>query len=102
MNTGPEVSNQDTMCYFNHEIETLTLPKLRNLQNARLRDQVKKIYDTVPFYKQQFAENDLTLADINSVDDLHKLSLPKKQLCVIIILLASLRTGWACIIALKN
>jgi phenylacetate-CoA ligase len=66
------------MGYFNHEIETLPLPKLRKLQNERLCNQVKKVYDTVPFYKQLFADNCLTPADIHTVEDLHKLPFTKK------------------------
>jgi phenylacetate-CoA ligase len=66
------------MGYFNHEIETLPLSKLRELQNERLHKQVKKLYETVPFYKQQFNESGVRPSDINRVEDLHKIPFTKK------------------------
>ncbi|WP_343605252.1 phenylacetate--CoA ligase [Fluviicola sp.] len=67
------------MTYFNKDIETLPIDKLRKLQNERLQHQVQMIYNTVPFYKQQFDERGLKPSDIRTVHDLHKLPFTKKD-----------------------
>ncbi len=67
------------MSYFNKDIETLPLDKLRKLQNERLQQQLKNVYAKVPFYKQLFDEKGLTPADIKGVEDLYKLPFTKKS-----------------------
>ncbi|MBL7816599.1 MAG: phenylacetate--CoA ligase [Saprospiraceae bacterium] len=64
---------------FNAPIETLPLSKLRQLQNKRLRHQVAKVYEKVPFYRQKFDEIGLKPSDIKGVKDLHKLPFTKKS-----------------------
>ncbi|HTN16686.1 MAG TPA: phenylacetate--CoA ligase [Chitinophagaceae bacterium] len=66
------------MSYFNREIETLPLEKLRKLQNERLQQQIQAVYAKVPFYKQQLDERGLKPSDIKTVSDLHKLPFTKK------------------------
>lgn len=63
---------------FNAPIETMPLPKLRALQNKRLRQQVAKVYENVPFYRQLFDEAGLKPTDIKGVKDLHKIPFTKK------------------------
>jgi phenylacetate-CoA ligase len=67
------------MSFFNKEMETMPLEKLRVLQNERLRNQVTKLYAKVPFYKQLFDSNGLTPNDIKTVNDLHKIPFTKKN-----------------------
>ncbi|WP_343606468.1 AMP-binding protein [Fluviicola sp.] len=67
------------MSYFNKDIETIPLDKLRKLQNERLQHQLKNVYAKVPFYKQLFDEQGLTPADIKGVQDLYKLPFTKKS-----------------------
>lgn len=67
------------MSYFNRDIETIPLDKLRKLQNERLQHQLKTVYAKVPFYKQLFDEKGLTPADIKGVQDLYKLPFTKKS-----------------------
>jgi phenylacetate-CoA ligase len=67
------------MSYFNKDIETLPLDKLRKIQNERLQQQIKNVYNKVPFYKQLLDEQGLTPADIKTVHDLHKLPFTKKN-----------------------
>lgn len=67
------------MSYFNKDIETIPLDKLRKLQNERLQQQLKNVYAKVPFYKQLFDEQGLTPADIKGVQDLYKLPFTKKS-----------------------
>ncbi|MBQ7265177.1 MAG: phenylacetate--CoA ligase [Firmicutes bacterium] len=59
--------------YFNPEIETMPLEQIKELQSERLREQVKFVYENVPFYKEKMDEKGLTPDDIKTVDDLSKL-----------------------------
>jgi phenylacetate-CoA ligase len=64
---------------FNAPLETMPLNKLRVLQNKRLRQQVAKVYENVPFYRHQFDEAGIKPADIKGVQDLYKLPFTKKN-----------------------
>ena len=59
--------------YYQPEIETMPYEQLRQLQNERLVKQVQHVWDNVPYYRQKMEEKGVTPADIQSVDDLHKL-----------------------------
>ena len=59
--------------YYQPEVETASLDELRKMQSERLVNQVKNVWDNVPFYKNKMIEAGLTPDDIKSVDDLHKL-----------------------------
>lgn len=63
---------------YNKKIETLALEQIRELQNARLKTLVKRVYKNVPFYKKQFDEIGLNPEDIRGVEDLHKIPFTKK------------------------
>ena len=63
---------------YNSKIENMPLEKLRTLQNARLSNLVKRVYQTVPFYKKQFDDNGLHPDDIKTVEDLSKIPFTKK------------------------
>lgn len=67
------------MSYFNRELETMPLPRLRILQNERLRNQVNTLYHKVPFYRSLFDGHNLVPADIQTVDDLYKIPFTKKD-----------------------
>lgn len=67
------------MKYYNREIETLSLEKLRLLQNERLVKQVETLYHKVPFYKRLFDETGIRPADIKTVQDLHLIPFTKKD-----------------------
>jgi phenylacetate-CoA ligase len=78
--SSPYLQNNFSMPYFyNKEIETLPLAKLRNLQNERLREQVAYVYDRVPFYKKQLDEHGIAPAAIKGVEDLYLLPFTKKH-----------------------
>lgn len=64
--------------FFNETIETLPLPKLRQLQNERLANMLASVYQNVPFYKKQMDELGIKPSDIKGVEDLHKLPFTKK------------------------
>lgn len=59
--------------YYQPEIETASPEKLRELQNKRLVNQVKHVWDNVPYYRKKMEEKGVTPDDIKSVDDLKKL-----------------------------
>ncbi len=52
------------MPMFQPELETLPRPKLTELQNQRLREQVAYVYERVPFYRQALDERGLKPSDI--------------------------------------
>ena len=56
----------------------MPLEELRVLQNTRLSSLVKRVYQTVPFYKKQFDYHGIHPNDIQTVEDLHKLPYTKK------------------------
>jgi len=65
--------------YYNQEIETLTLDKLRNLQNERLRELIAYLYKNIPFYRSLLDEEGIDPGSIKGIEDLHKLPFTKKD-----------------------
>lgn len=63
---------------YNKKKEKMPLEELRVLQNTRLSSLVKRVYQTVPFYKKQFDYHGIHPNDIQTVEDLHKLPYTKK------------------------
>lgn len=53
--------------------------QLKELQLKRLKEIVKRVYDSVPFYQQKFKESNLTPDDIKSLDDVKKLPFTTKD-----------------------
>jgi phenylacetate-CoA ligase len=64
---------------FQQTIETLTLHKLRKIQNERLQHLVKYVWDRIPFYKKLFAEANILPSSIKSVNDLYKIPFTRKS-----------------------
>ena len=59
--------------YFQKEIETMPLEKMRALQSEKLVKQVKHVYENVPYYRDLMDKKGVKPDDIKSIDDLHKL-----------------------------
>ncbi len=59
--------------YFQEEIECASREDIRKLQSERLAEQVKHVWDNVPYYRKKMEEKGVTPEDIKSVDDLQKL-----------------------------
>ena len=59
--------------YFQKDIECAPREKLTEIQNEKLKKQVQHVWDHVPYYRKKMEEKGVTPADINSIDDLHKL-----------------------------
>lgn len=65
--------------YYQPEIETMPYEQLRQLQNKRLVKQVQHVWDNVPYYRAKMEAKGVTPADIQSIDDLHKLPFLSKS-----------------------
>ena len=59
--------------YYQPEIETMPYEELRELQNEKFLKQVRHVWDNVPYYRAKMEAKGVTPADIQSIDDLHKL-----------------------------
>ena len=59
--------------FFSPEIETASRQQIIDIQNEKLRKQVKHVYDNVEYYRNLMQERGLTPDDIQSIDDLKKL-----------------------------
>ncbi len=59
--------------YYQPEIETMPVEKIRELQSERLVKQVKHVYENVPYYRKLMDEKGVTPEDIHGIEDLHKL-----------------------------
>lgn len=53
--------------------------QLKNLQLKRLKETVKRVYDSVPFYQKKFKELNITPDDIKTLDDVQKLPFTTKD-----------------------
>ena len=59
--------------YYQKDIETMPYEKMKALQSEKLVKQVRHVWDNVPYYRHLMEEKGVTPADIQSIDDLHKL-----------------------------
>ncbi len=59
--------------YYQPEIETMPVDKIKELQSERLVKQVKHVYDNVPYYRNMMDEKGVKPEDIRGIQDLHKL-----------------------------
>jgi phenylacetate-CoA ligase len=61
--------------YWNKEIETMPLEKLRTLQEERLRKVVTWAYEKTALYRRKYDQAGIKPADIKTLDDITKLPL---------------------------
>ncbi len=61
------------MKYFQPEIETASYEQIKAWQDERLVQQVRHVWDNVPYYRGKMEAKGLTPDDIKGRDDLHKL-----------------------------
>ncbi len=64
---------------FNPSQETLPRKKLQDLQLKRLKETVQRVYDHVPYYKQQLKALKIQPSDIKTLEDVRKLPLTTKD-----------------------
>lgn len=63
---------------YNPQIETMEASEMQALQIKRLQETVRKVYDNVEFYREQFDELGITPDDIQSLEDITKLPFTQK------------------------
>ena len=61
------------MRYYQPEIETMPRTALKHLQSARLVQQVRHVWEHLPYYRAKMEEAGVTPDDIQGIEDLHKL-----------------------------
>lgn len=66
------------MNYWNKDMETLPMEKLRELQLERLKAIVKYAYERVPFYRKKFDEVGIKPEDIKSLEDIRYIPFTSK------------------------
>lgn len=64
---------------WQEKIETMPREELEALQSERLKNQVKRMYERVPLFRQRMDEKGLTPDDVKGIDDLKKLPFSYKQ-----------------------
>lgn len=64
---------------WNETKECMTRDEMRNLQGARLRSLVDRVYHNVPFYRGKMQQMGLEPGDIKTIDDLALLPFTTKQ-----------------------
>ena len=65
--------------YYQQEIETASREQLKQWQDERLVNQVKHVWENVPFYRQKMEDKGVTPDDIKGIEDLHKLPFVTKD-----------------------
>lgn len=65
--------------YWDPERETMPREKIEQLQLERLKAIIKKVYQSVPFYKNAFKARGLEPGDIKSLEDMRNLPFTYKQ-----------------------
>ncbi len=64
---------------WNTEYECMEREELRKLQGERVKNMVRRVYDSVPFYRKKLQERGIEPGDINTINDLQKLPFTTKQ-----------------------
>ena len=59
--------------YFQEDIECASREKIKAIQDERLVNQVRHVWENVPYYRKKTEEKGITPEDIKSSDDLYKL-----------------------------
>ncbi len=67
------------MNYFQPEIETMPVDKIKKMQSEKIVRQVKHVYDNVPYYKEQMDKMGVKPSDIHGIEDIKKLPFTSKS-----------------------
>ncbi|NOZ76693.1 MAG: phenylacetate--CoA ligase, partial [Euryarchaeota archaeon] len=65
--------------FFEKEIETMSLKRLKRLQEERLAEVVQYCYENIPMYRKRFDEAGLKPEDIKTLEDLPKIPFTVKD-----------------------
>ena len=58
--------------YYQKELETMPVEKIKELQSDRLIKQVKNVYENVAYYRNLMDKKGVKPDDIKPIEDLHK------------------------------
>lgn len=64
---------------WDKEVETMPREELSKLQLERLKKQLRRVYDMVPFYRQRFDEKGIKPEDVSSLADVRHLPFTTKD-----------------------
>ena len=64
---------------WNEHYECMEREELQKLQGQRVKEMVKRVYDTVPFYRKKLQETGIEPGDIKGIEDLKKLPFTTKK-----------------------
>ena len=67
------------MPMYQPEIETMPQDQIRAHQSKLLVQQVRNVYDNVPYYRAKMEAKGITPDDIHGLEDLHKLPFLSKN-----------------------
>ena len=67
------------MSYYSKDIECAPRSEIRKLQSERLVEQVRYVWDNVPYYRHKMEEKGVTPSDIRGIEDISKLPFLKKD-----------------------
>ena len=59
--------------YYQKDMECMSREDMKALQNERFMKQMKHVWENVPYYRKKMEDHGVTIDDIKSIDDLHKL-----------------------------
>ena len=65
--------------YYQKEMECMSREEMKALQNERFMKQMKHVWENVPYYRKKMEDHGVTIDDIKSIDDLHKLPFLSKD-----------------------
>ncbi len=64
--------------YYQPEIECASREDIKAMQDARIVEQVKHVWENVPLYRKKMEEKGVTPDDIKGIDDIYKLPFTSK------------------------
>ena len=65
--------------FYQPDIETMPVEKIKELQSEKLRKQVRHVYANVPYYRDLMDKKGVGPEDIHGIEDLHKLPFIEKS-----------------------
>jgi phenylacetate-CoA ligase len=68
-----------TVSYYQESVECAERERMRDLQSKRLAENVRHVYENVPYYRKKMDDKGVVPGDIESVDDLRKLPFLSKD-----------------------
>ena len=61
--------------YFQKDVECASREEILDIQNKKLVEQVKHVWENVPYYRKKMEEKGVAPDDIQSIDDLYRVDI---------------------------